>query len=72
MFNDVFFNAEWIYHKICAFDLTSMLSDLEMYKENKEVNVLKDALKMAESGKIDILKIFFPEFKFMNSNFLIQ
>ena len=52
LLNDVYFNVDWHYYKICAFDLQSLLRDFELYKENLEVNLIRDALKMSEPGKI--------------------
>ena len=61
---------EWHYYKISAFDLQSLLHDFELYKKNHEVNLVRDALKMSESGTctryqalVLILTLFFFFFK---------
>jgi hypothetical protein len=51
LFAHVFFNIEWIYFKINAFDLPSLLYDFDLYKDDIEVNLLCEALKMSDSGK---------------------
>ena len=50
LFDHVFFNLEWIHSKILAFDLPHLIYDYELYKNNYEVNLVGNALKMAESG----------------------
>ena len=51
LFLNVFFNIEWIFFKINAFDLQSLLQDFDLYKEDVEVNIVCEALKMSDSGK---------------------
>lgn len=50
IFESVFFNIEWIYAKIRAFDLFSVLYDFDMLKTDPEVNLVCESLKMSESG----------------------
>ena len=51
LYTHVFFNIEWIYYKINAFDLQNLLYDFDLYKEDIEVNLLCEALKMSDFGK---------------------
>ena len=51
LFENVYFNLEWIQSKIAAFDLPHLIYDFDLYKSNYEVNLVCNALKMAESGK---------------------
>jgi hypothetical protein len=52
---------EWIYHKICAFNLQSLLNDFELYKTNSDVNLVCDALKMSETAILNNTNLMFIE-----------
>jgi hypothetical protein len=49
-FDHVFFNVDWIYAKIDAFDLQTTLYDYELYKSDIEVNIVCECLKNSEPG----------------------
>ena len=55
IFDYVFFNIEWIYAKIKAFDLFSVLFDYDLLKSDPEVNLVCESLKMSESGTLSKL-----------------
>lgn len=58
LLSQVYFNIEWIYLKIKAFDLKQLLYDFDLYKNDNETNIICECLKMAESGN----------YSFSNSN----
>lgn len=52
LFKYVFFNVEWLYSLIRAFDFYHLIYDFDMFKESVEVNLLCEFLKSVENGKI--------------------
>ncbi|RNA28355.1 NACHT and WD repeat domain-containing 2-like [Brachionus plicatilis] len=61
IFECVFFNIEWIYAKIKAFDLFSVLYDYDLLKSDPEVNLVCESLKMSESAIIEDPNLLFSQ-----------
>ena len=52
-FEHVFFNIDWIYAKINAFDLQTTIYDFDMFeKEHFEVALVRECLKLSVPGKL--------------------
>ncbi len=58
LFDNVFFNVDFLYAKIKAFDLYHLIYDFDLYKSHIEVNLLCECLKAAENGKNKTKKSF--------------
>lgn len=58
---DVFLNIDWIFSKINAFDIQQVLYDFDLYKENEEINIVRECLKMSEPGIAENSRFLFNE-----------
>ena len=52
IFNNVYFNIEWLYYKIEALGLQELITDFDLLKNDVEVNLVAKSLKMSEEGLI--------------------
>lgn len=62
LFDHVFFNIEWIYAKINAFDLATTLYDYDSFKEDDlEVRLVGQCLKISEAAILEDVNFIFNE-----------
>ncbi|CAF0731081.1 unnamed protein product [Brachionus calyciflorus] len=61
LYKNVFFNIDWIYAKIRAFDIYSVLYDFDLYKQDHEVNLVGESLKMSQAAILEDPNLLFGQ-----------